>query len=221
MGYIFIVLKIFILLPTILNQEGSFLERNISSKSLNLLNILLPYRFIKEYNLGYCLLITGISLLLLVFIGVGMRNIYKDIWGETFQKFFIFFLYFFEYIMVLQILGFLVQFFVVDKDLSGSFNIIFTVVFLIIIGIYTSIMIFLSLFLFNFYINLKDPLARNPNIFHFFLKIGTLLIMLLDLFYSDKNSKLSLLIIANLVYSIILTIDVVIRLPYYNYNVNI
>lgn len=183
-------------------------------------NLIAPYKLIGSFSMIVALIISGISLLFIVALIYGFVSIhFKSNPSTTLKKIYGLFLYFFEYVLFLPILGALTSIYSLPNNLSDSQLLAFQAVFgvcLIVLGVMYFAVV---LFFFNFLLRSKDALARSPSLTHFFFKILFVLLTVIDVLIGPSNFKIKEII--NLIVTVVLCIDFIRRVPYYNYEVSL
>ena len=219
-GYIIITLRFLLLIPTLINPDNLLILKNIDIKNIELINILLPYKLIKDYSIYICIGLSFCFLAIILFLIIFLRKIYKKNLQKKYLNLFGNFLYIFEYIISPIILGLIINFFFNDKSISDIYTYIFSVIFFFAGIIFFTLWILLTLFYFNFFLESKDVLSRFPCLFYIGLRIYLLIIIFFDIFLVNEH-KDKIMIILNFINFLLLFSQYLLNITYYNYNMNV
>ena len=219
-GYLIITFRFLILIPTLINLENLLIFKNIDLSKVDLINIFLPYKLIKQYTINLCIILFSLFLLILLFLFFSIQKIYKKKLKSKYKNFFGNFLYIYEYIISPLILGLIINFFFTENNIGNIYRYIISTIFFIFGIIFLIIWILLTLFYFNFFLISRDVLSRFPCLFYIGLRIFLLIIIFFDIFLiSDYKDKI--MIILNLTNFFLLISQYLLNITYYNYQINI
>lgn len=190
------------------------------SKVFYYFNLVIPYKLIETYSLIIALVLLGICCLILFVIVYGFFAIhFKENPSNIAMKFYGLFLYLYEYVLFLPILGGLLSIYFFPSDMSSQASVAFMIVFGLMIAILFALYLFITLFFFNFFLRSKDAFARSPDLHHCIFRVLFALLVLFDVII--KTDYFDVKIVVNFGLSIILLIDFIHRIPYYNYAVTL
>ena len=215
-----VILLQFVQLIIVMIEFDNLKLPNSYSSVFYYFNLIIPYKLIETYSLIISFVMLGICCFVLLVIIYGFLAIhFKENPSSVGMKLYGLFLYLYEYVLFLPILGGLLCIYFFPSDMSAQTLIAFKVVFGFLIAVLFALYLLITLFFFNFFLRSKDAFARGPDLNHCIFRMLFAFLILFDVLI--KVDYFDVKIVLNFALSIILIIDFIHRIPYYNYAVTL